>query len=78
MVHPPHLCPATVAAILKQYSLHHISVGKSLAKLSKKQNFKDYVEKYIRKNEGLSKEIELALLETECRSAAAKNKGYHC
>lgn len=56
--------------------MHHANVQKSLSKLNKKQNFKDYVEKYIRKNGGLSKQIELALLETECKSASAKNKGY--
>lgn len=75
-VHPPYLTPHTLDTVLKQYSLHHVNVQKCLARLSQKQNFKDYVEKYVRQNGGLSKEIELALIETECKSAAAKNKGY--
>lgn len=47
-----------------------------MKKLSQKKKFEDYVEQYIRKSKSISKEVELALIETECKSAAAKNKGY--
>lgn len=40
-----------------------------------KEKFKNYVETHIRQNKSLSKEVELALIETETKSAASKNKG---
>lgn len=54
-MHPPHLVPITINKVINKFAFHHINVQKSLSKLSKKQNFKDYVEKYIRKNGGVSK-----------------------
>lgn len=43
VVHPPYLCPPTVSSLVDKFLLHHVNVQKSLSKLSKKQNFKDYV-----------------------------------
>jgi hypothetical protein len=76
LIHPPYLPPPAVAQLIQTFFLHGISVSGSLAKLIKKPKFKDFVEREIRWNGALSKEIELALIETECKSAAAKTKGY--
>jgi|JI9StandDraft_2_1071091.scaffolds.fasta_scaffold691767_2 hypothetical protein len=36
-----------------------------------------FVGSHIRQHKSLSKEVELALIETESKSSAAKNKGYN-
>ena len=76
-IHPPFLEPPTLLKVVYRFSLHHITVAHSLHNLSSKPSFNEYVEKHIRKNGYLSREIELALIETEARSSAAKNKGYN-
>ena len=75
-IHPPHLVPEQINFLTNQYSLHSIRVEDCLQKLSSKKNFNEFVEKHIRRNGYISKEVELAILETECRSSAARNKGY--
>lgn len=54
-IHPPHLRPPSLNTVVKNFSLHHVNIPNIVIKLSQKQNFKDYVEKYIRKSGGLSK-----------------------
>lgn len=54
-IHPPYLQPPTLPAVISQFSLHNITVAKSLKKLSAQPRFNEYVEKYIRKNGKLSR-----------------------
>ena len=54
-IHPPYLQPPTLQKIIHRFSLHHITVGKSLQKLSKQPKFNEYVENYVRKNGHLSR-----------------------
>jgi hypothetical protein len=75
VLHPPYLTPKSLNALIERYSFHRISVEGVFRKLIAKQDFKDRVETHIRQNKSLSKETELALIETECKSGSAKTKG---
>lgn len=75
VIHPPYLFPKALTALIEKFSLNHISVESSFKKMAQKEKFKNYVETHIRQNKSLSKEVELALIETETKSAASKNKG---
>lgn len=76
VLHPPFLVPKALNTLAERYSFHKISVESVFRRLSKKEEFKNRVETHIRQNKALSKETELALIETECKSGAAKTKGY--
>ena len=67
VLHPPYLVPKALSNI--------ISVEGVFKKLSGKEEFRNRVETHIRQTKSLSKETELALIETECKSGAAKIKG---
>lgn len=75
VLHPPYLVPKALHTLTERYSLHRITVESVFKRLSNNQDFKDRVETHIRQNKALSKETELALVETECKSGAAKTKG---
>lgn len=75
VIHPPFLVPKALHTLTERYSFHRISVESVFRKLCNKKDFKNRVETHIRQNKALSKETELALIETECKSGAAKTKG---
>lgn len=75
-MHPPFIVPQAIKALAEKYSLHWVTLESSFQKASKKEDFTKYVSSQIRQNKYLSKEVELALIETESKSSAARNKGY--
>lgn len=75
VVYPPYLKPQNSSVFVDTYSLNSISVNQTLKKLSNKEGFITHVESYIRKHKTISKQIELAMLQTAAKSAASKNKG---
>ena len=76
VVYPPFLKPQESTVLVDKFLLNPISVNETLKKLSDKPNFVTHVESYIRKHKSISKEIELAMIETMAKSATSKNKGY--
>ena len=75
VLHPPYIVPKALASLVDKYSFHEVSLESAFKKACKKEEFKKYVASHIRQNKYLSKEVELALIETECKTSAAKNKG---
>jgi hypothetical protein len=75
VLHPPYLVPKALSNLIERYSFHRISIEGAFRKLSSKEEFKSRVETHIRQNKSLSKETELALIETECKAGSAKTKG---
>lgn len=76
IVYPPYLKPKQSSLFVNLFLLNPISVNETLKKLSHKPNFVTHVESYIRKHKSISKQIELAMIETMAKSATSKNKGY--
>ena len=76
-LYPPYLRPESLASVANRYCFNTVSIEEQMAKLSQKKNFKEYVESHIRKNKKITREVELAMIETECKSAASKNRGYN-
>ena len=74
-MHPPFIVPKTLGSIANKYSFHSVSLESSFKKACKKEEFNKFVASHIRQHKSLSKEIELALIETESKTSAAKNKG---
>lgn len=73
VLHPPFLRPTAVHDICERYCLNLVTLEGAFLKLkNRKQNY----EKYVRKHEALSNELQLALVQSECTSVASKNKGY--
>ena len=75
-MHPPFLVPKSLQALAEKYSFHWVTLESSFKKAGKKEEFNKFVSSHIRQHKCLSKEIELALIETETKTSAAKNKGY--
>lgn len=72
VIHPPYLLPSAVKDICVKYCMKLISLESAFhEQKQKKQSF----EKYVRKTETLSNELQLSLIQSVCSSAVAKNKG---
>jgi hypothetical protein len=76
VLHPPYIVPKSLHVLADRYSFHLVTLESSFKKACKKEEFEKYVASHIRQHNSLSKETELALIETESKSSAAKNKGY--
>ena len=76
VLHPPFIAPKALCNLADKYSFHWVRLENSFKKACRKEEFSKYVASHIRQHKCLSKEMELALIETESKTSAAKNKGY--
>ena len=75
ILHPPFITPRALNTFADRYSFHWVSLESSFKKASKKEEFAKFAASHIRQHKSISKEMELALIETQSKTSAAKNKG---